>query len=338
MKKILALVLAAMMCMTALVSCGENGPLYDYNYDEYLTLGTYKGVELKTEKIQEEYDKQIDTILTNNAKDEETKKPAVDTNRITFGLSATVGGVEASALAKKSVTIVLGTGTTGYKEIDTALVGMSTGETKEVTLVVPAGKTGKAEIDGKEAVFKISVTAVTENVKPQTLTDEMVKKATSEEYKTVAEYTEYLRTAIRQNLAWEAAVSKTTFIKYPKREAEMYYDNYLSSYQATASQYGMTLESLASIYGMTLDSLQNSLAKQAVDQANQDMALLAIAQKESIVPDEAKIAEVKAEMMKYYGYKTEAELLAVADEDSIRRSATYDLVLEFIEKNAVEVK
>jgi len=338
MKKLLTLLLVCALGMLMLASCTDSGKLYDYNYDEYLTLGTYKGVEVSASAIEEEYTAQIDSILSSNAYDVETEAPAAEGNKVVYSVTAAVDGAEAADLAKTDAALTLGTGSTGLDELDAAFAGMSAGETKEVTLTVPADHTGNADIDGKEAVLTVSVSAVTENITPTELTDEMVNTATDGLYTNVVEYQAYLRSAIKQNLAWSAVLAETTIIDYPKKEAENYYNNYLTSYQTTASQYGMTLENLASVYGMTLDSFQNSLAQQAIAQVNQDMAMLSLAEKEGLVPDDAKIAELKQEMMAYYGYADEASLVEAVGEDVIRQSATYDLVMEFLEANAVEVE
>ena len=146
------------------------------------------------------------------------------------------------------------------------------------------------------------------------------------------------RTSLTDASGWSKVLENTTIVNYPKKEAEMYYDNYLASYTNAAAQYGMTLESMASMYGMTLDAFQNSLAQQAIAQVNQDMAVFALAEKENLVPDEARIDEIKQEMMVYYGYEDEATMIASVGEDAVEQSAVYDMVMEFIENNAVEVE
>ena len=337
MKNIFTMILVCALTVCMLASCGS-GKMFDYNYDEYLTLGTYKGVEVSVADIEKEIDAQIDSILASNAKDVETEKPAVGGNKVIYTVTGTVGGADAAELTKTGASYTLGTGSTGLEDLDKAFEGMSVNDTKEVTLVVPADHTGNADIDGKEAVLTVAVSSVTENVKPEELTDDMVKTATQDLYQTVADYKVYLRSAIKQNLVWDKILASTAYVDYPKKEAEMYYDNYLSSYQMTASQYGMTLEQMASVYGMTLDAFQNSLAQQAVAQVNQDMAMFALAAKENLVPDEAKIAEIKQEMMSYYGYEDEKTLVENVGEDAIEQSATYDMVMEFIEANAAEVE
>jgi len=280
MKKLFTLALACVLSVCMMASCGGSDKLFDYNYDEYLTLGQYKGVEVSAAEIEKEITAQMDSILASNAYDVETKAAAVEGNKVVYSVTAKVDGAEAADLAKTDASITLGTGKTGLDDLDAALVGMAVGETKDVTLTVPADHTGNAEIDGKEAVLTVSVSSVTENVTPETVTDEMIKTATNALYSTVADYEVYLRSAIKQNLVWNKVLANTTFVNYPKKEAEMYYDNYIASYQSTAAQYGMTLESMASMYGMTLDAFQNNLAQQAVAQTNQDMAIFALAEKE----------------------------------------------------------
>ena len=337
MKKFLALLLVCLMTVCMLASCGS-GKNYDYNYDDYLTLGSYKGVEVSTSEIQKEIDAQVDSILESNATDVATNAAAVEGNKVTYSVAATIGGAAVTELAKTDSTVTLGTGTTGLEDLDAAFVGMAANDKKEVTLTVPADYTGNAEVDGKEAVLLVTVSAVTEKVKPEALTDEMIATATGDLYTTVDAYMTYLRSAIKQNLLWNTILSNTAIVNYPKKEAEMYYDNYLASYTNAAAQYGMTLESMASMYGMTLDAFQNSLAQQAVAQVNQDMAVFALAEKENLVPDDARINEIKQEMMVYYGYEDEATMIASVGEDAVEQSAVYDMVMEFIENNAVEVE
>ena len=337
MKKFLALLLVCLMTVCMLASCGS-GKKYDYNYDDYLTLGSYKGVEVSASEIQTEIDAQVDSILESNATDVATNAAAVEGNKVTYSVAATIGGAAVTELAKTDSTVTLGTGTTGLEDLDAAFVGMAANDKKEVTLTVPADYTGNAEVDGKEAVLLVTVSAVTEKVKPEALTDEMIATATGDLYTTVDAYMTYLRSAIKQNLLWNTILSNTAIVNYPKKEAEMYYENYISSYEMTAAQYGMTLESMASMYGMTLDSFLNSIAQQAIAQANQDMAMYALASKEGLSADDQRIADIKKEMMAYYGYTSEADLVAAVGEDAIEQSALYDAVMAFIEANAVEAE
>ena len=52
MKRFLTLFLVCVLTVCMLASCG--GKRFEYNYDEYLTLGNYKGVEVSVAEIEKE--------------------------------------------------------------------------------------------------------------------------------------------------------------------------------------------------------------------------------------------------------------------------------------------
>ena len=63
MKNFITMLLVCALALCMLASCGGSDKLFDYNYDEYLSLGTYKGVEVSASAIDEEVQAQIDSIL-----------------------------------------------------------------------------------------------------------------------------------------------------------------------------------------------------------------------------------------------------------------------------------
>lgn len=337
MKKIITLCAVSALCAASLSSCGSKA-MYDYDFDEYVTLGSYKGVEVSVSAIEEERASRLDEILADNTYDVETEAAAIEGNKVIYSYTAQIDGADTDALSATDASIIIGTGTTDFDALTEALSGMSADETKDVTVTVPEDYADDTSIAGKEAVLHVTVSSVTTSVTPDTLTDDMINTATEGHYTTVADYEDYLYSTIKQNLVWDTIVSNTTYINYPKKEAENYYDNYLASYQATASQYGMTLESLASLYGMTTDSFYNTLANQAIAQVYQDLTMLSIAEKENLVPDEAKINEIAEELVDYYGYENIDALKQDIDNETLAQSAKYDMVMDFIEANAVEVE
>ncbi len=338
MKKTVTLLAAASLCAAVLSSCGgADGTYENYDLNDYLTLGTYTGIEVSKSEIQAEIDAQYDSILADNIYDVETEAPSVDGNKVTYSMTATVDGAAVESLAKTDATFTVGSGTTDYEELTAIFTGISKGDEKDITVTVPADHTDTA-IAGKEASLHVTVSSVTTSVTPTELTDEMVKTATEEAYATVAEYEAYLYDVIKQNLVWSDVMANTTFISYPKAEAERYYDSYLASYQNTAAQYSMTLESLISLYGMTSDAFYNTIANQAVSQVYRDMAMIAIADKENLMPDDAKIDEVAAELVTAYGYEDIDALMADLDKETIKQSARNEMVVEFVAEKAVEVE
>ena len=81
MKKRFTLFLVCVLTVCMMASCGGSDKMFDYNYDEYVTLGNYKGVEVSAAEIEEQIEAQYDSILSANAKDVETGKPAAEGNK-----------------------------------------------------------------------------------------------------------------------------------------------------------------------------------------------------------------------------------------------------------------
>ena len=183
MKKLFTLLLVCALTVCMMASCGGSDKLFDYNYDEYVALGNYKGVEVSASAIETEVQAQIDSVLASNAKDVDTGAAAVEGNKVVYSVTATVNGADAAELAKTDASLTLGTGKTGLDDLDAAFVGMSAGDKKEVTLTVPADHTGNAEVDGKEAVLSVTVSAVTENVKPEEKEEAAPAKKTTKKTK-----------------------------------------------------------------------------------------------------------------------------------------------------------
>ncbi len=337
MKKLITMCAVAALCAASLSSCGSDSVNYNYNFADYLTLGSYTGIEVSKAAIQTEIDSQYDTILAQNTYDVETEAASVDGNKVIYSMTATVDGAAVDALAKTDATFTVGSSTTDYEELTAIFEGISADDTKEITVTLPDDYSDAA-LAGKEATLNVTVSSVTTAVTPTEVTDEMVKSATSEQYTTVADYDVYLYDTIKQNMVWDKVVNNTTFIKYPKKEAEIYYNNYLASYQSTAAQYGMALDQLISLYGMTTDAFYKNIANQAIAQVYQDMTMFAIAEKENIVPDDTKIAEVEADLVAAYGYENVEALRKDVDKTTIEQTAKYEMVLSFVAEKAVEVE
>ena len=168
MKKFLTLLLVCVLTVCMLASCG--GKRFEYNYDEYLTLGNYKGVEVSVAEIEEQIEAQYDSILSANAKDVETGKPAAEGNKISYTMSAKVNGADVAELEKTSASFTLGTGTTGLDDLDAAVVGMSVGDSKEVTLTIPESYGGLPVVAVSSRAFINNSTLQTVYL-PETVTE-----------------------------------------------------------------------------------------------------------------------------------------------------------------------
>ncbi|MCQ2431769.1 MAG: hypothetical protein MJ175_04105 [Clostridia bacterium] len=335
MKRTLSLFVCVVLCLATLVSCGKP---YNYDLSKYVTLGQYKGVTVSKSEIEEQIDEQYSAVLSASAEYVETNAVSKEGDKITYSYTGTIDGAANDALTGENKTLTAVSGTTGFKELDEALVGIKGGSNLTVDVVLPENFSADASLAGKTATLAVTVAKVEELVTPETLTDEMVKTYTEETYTTIDAYRTYLYSAIKQNLAWSAAVKNCSFTDYPKKEAENYYNTLLTRYQAQASQYGMTLEQFTSLTGYTMDAFQAALAQQAVNQTRQDVVMYSIARAEGLEPDQARIDAEAASLAKENGFATVKEMYAQLGEDQVLSYVQSLLVMEFLEANAVEAE
>lgn len=102
----------------------------------------------------------------------------------------------------------------------------------KVTVPDDAGDAYK-DYKGKEIEMKLTVTKI--DHQPE-WNDKFIKKYTSGQYKTVAEYEEYAMKALKQSKAFEVISEKVVVNEYPKSELESAYKNYV--YQLVYSKLG----------------------------------------------------------------------------------------------------
>ena len=91
--------------------------------------------------------------------------------------------------------------------------------------MVKANSSFKA-YEGRDVYFTFELTKTT--IVPE-WTDDIVKKYTSEEYKTTKDYEVELTKSAVSTLAFEAIVDATTVTKYPDKELEEYYNEAVES-------------------------------------------------------------------------------------------------------------
>lgn len=102
----------------------------------------------------------------------------------------------------------------------------------KVTVPDDAGDAYK-DYKGKEIEMKLTVTKI--DHLPE-WNDKFIKKYTSGQYKTIAEYEEYAKKALSQSKAFEVISEKVVVNEYPKSELESAYKNYV--YQLVYSKLG----------------------------------------------------------------------------------------------------
>lgn len=260
---ILVLALAVVLC-----SCGKEDKPYDYDLNEYVTLGTFPKVEIDMDKVEEEIDKAITDIATQYA--ESIKEGTVeDGDTVNIDYVGKIDGEEFEGGSAKGTDLKIGSDKfiDGFED---GLIGKKIGETVDLNLVFPDDYA--EELAGKKVVFTVTINSAKSRTTPA-LTDEMVEEKT--EYTSVSEFLEAKRKEIIEEKIWDNFINSCKVLKYPKDEVKKYYDGMLNSYRQMAVYNGMTLEGMVtSFYGYkTLEEFADGLADSAMLTVKEEMII-----------------------------------------------------------------
>ena len=230
----------------------------------------------------------------------------------------------------------------GFEE---GLIGVMPGETVDLNLTFPENYSSE-DLAGKETVFTVTVNGIAPTL--DDLTDEMAAKL-NEETATVAAYKEsvlamlteeaetefessydsYVEDALIQKL-----VEECTYAELPEEVVTKYKTSIENSMAQSAAMYGMDLESyVAAAYGVSYEEFENEMVTWAENSAKQAMAFQAIANRESLNIDDAKLTEELEVYAQNYGYESADELGADVAED-YREYLMFMSVMDYLKENA----
>ena len=173
--------------------------------------------------------------------------------------------------------------------------------------------------------------------------------ALNEETATVDAYKQYVMTMLTEEAQTEfdsyydtnvedaliqKLVEECTFTELPEEIVTKYKNTIANNMAQSASMYGMDLESyVAAAYGVTYEEFENVMTTWAENSAKQAMAFQAIANKENLNIDDAKLAEELETYAANYGYESADELGDDVAED-YREYLMFMSVLDYLRENA----
>lgn len=333
MKKLALFALAAVMVLTC-ASCGAN---YNFDLNEYITLPSYKGVEVSAAKLAENLQSAIDDLISSNTTDEQITDRAVadgDTVNIDYVgyLNGEIYSEGDESTMESDVNVVIGSNALDFED---TIIGHKGGDTYSTDVTFTDESIVSDSLKGKTLTFEVTVNYIKESTVPA-YDDALITSATS--YSNVAEYEAETMKILRNNLVWSTITDGTVVKQYPKKNVKEYYDKTVTSYKAYASQYGMSFDSFISSYmGYDSQTFLSSLAEYAKAQVKNEMIFNLIAKNEGIT---VTSDEYKARIDKYvsdYGAASQSELESSYGKDGIKSSMLYDMVLEYAVANAVDV-
>jgi trigger factor len=133
-----------------------------------ITLGDLSGIKIMrpvADITPIDVEHTLDVLRKQNVRYELVERAAQNEDRVMVDFSGRIDGVEFPGGQAKDFAITLGEGRM-LPEFDTALTGMSAGETKTFKLVFPPGYHGR-EVAGRMAEFSLTVHSVAQPILPQ---------------------------------------------------------------------------------------------------------------------------------------------------------------------------
>ena len=287
--------------------------------------------------------KDIPENLVNKNK-EEVDRAVKDGDVVDIKYVGKKDGVEFDGGSSDSYELTIGSNTfiDGFED---GVIGMKKDETKELNLTFPEDYSN-TDLAGADVVFTVTVNHVYEET-DAVLDDAFVAARNIDGVSTVAEYRQYVydnlmssaksqqETELERNVL-EAVTANATFKETPEEMVSRYYDRLVKNLTATASMYGIDLETFMSYsYGLAADEYEDELQKSAQSAAEQIMVMQAIAEKEGLtLTDEELQADLESSASEYGYDSVDAYQEAIGDLRGYKEYLMSEKVTKYLIENA----
>ena len=333
MKKKLVLAAAALaaVSMTACGSQSENIAAKDYKASDYVTLGTYTGLEVqqvreKTGLTDEETQSAIDDALEQDATEREiTDRVSEEGDYLDISYTCTQNGEVVDETGDSDAAMQLGQYEYFDEDGEKQLLGTKAGDTR--TIVVDGGE----EEDPQSYTYEVTVKRVYTYDIPE-LTDDYAREqgydSAEDMKKAVAadtlESTNEDYVSLAKDELLQDVVSNSTNDDYPQK----LYDETLKQLdQSYQDFFGITVED-------AFDGDEDSLRSMVEDTLLQELVVEAIAEKEHIVVTQDELDTYKQQAVDQYGYDDISRLEAEYSDDTMAELLLNEKVQDFLYEKA----
>ncbi len=195
------------------------------------------------------------------------------------------------------------------------LIGVKPGD--EVNLELTFPQNYYEDLAGKAVTFKVKVHGICR----MELTDATAEKLSDGNYKSMAEYREYLREYLKTISSynalnevatemWNAVVERSEVLDYPRAQYEYYYALITNDYISAAAAQGVDYDTYLASEGIDADKIDQNIKSYI----KTELLLNAIAEQENIVITEAEYDEY---VNTYYSYYAQYLLYGTTKEQII---------------------
>lgn len=338
------------ICLVAamgLTGCGKSNPYADLNFEEYVKLAEYKGLEraeIKVSVSDEEVQTQVKANLKATAETVEKTEGKVkngDTANIDY--EGKKDGVAFEGGTEEGYDLQIGSGTfiPGFED---GLVGKEIGGTYNLDLTFPETY-GSEELAGQDVVFTVKINSVKTSVTPE-YTIAWVKENsdvdTKKDYEALVkdQLIEQKEEAAKNNIMaglWNQIVEGSKVTQYPQEILDGYIAEIEAQYETMAKAYNVDMETLWQQQGIdskeTYDAKNEQAAKTYV---KEQLVMYNIAAVEGLTYSSDEADEIRTSIENAgFDDETFKQQYGQDIESYIDASLTFSKVVEFIYDNTV---
>lgn len=329
-KRIVALLALTTMMLSA---CGTKTSMdIDYDVEDYVTLGDYKGLEVT---LTEDYETTEDDILAAEEELIANTVPYIQTEDTVVSEDSIVnvdyvgtkdgeafdGGSASSVNIDVAGNADADQGTSYIEGFTDGLVGAEVGTTVDSEVTFPEDYSA-TDLAGQTVTFTFTVNYVETAVTLDNITDDIVA-ANFSDYKTVDELYEGAKeTAEESNEAAKKSAIRSAVIdavqeeckvnEFPEGLVEKRLEEYEDKFIATYITDGTSLEDYVStVYSTTLEDFESDITDSIESNLTVEMIFEAIAKEEGIELDEEGYDEYTQGLVEQAGVEQVADLFSI---------------------------
>lgn len=349
MKKKLGLVAVLAMMVTALYACGNK----ETDPDDYVTLGNYQDLSVDVtyvtyteEDVQKAIEQELEAYI--QIYDMYEYEPIVSANTVENGsivnidYEGKIDGAAFSGGSDQGAHLEIGSGSfiEGFED---GLIGKKVGETADLDLTFPTDYQNQ-DYAGKDVVFTVSINSIDSRKMPEYTDDLIASIYGGAGITTYDGYEQYIRDYIEsscsdqnetalQNAIWDAVYATCEVGEPPKEMTDKMYDDLMEYFEAYAEYANMDMETfVSSQMGMDMDTFEKQNQESAKEQAQIELAYMALAKAEGINVNDDMIHEVAENEYADYGYESADQMIETMGQEDFESYVMRKKVMERLEE------
>ena len=310
------------------------------NVSDYVTIGTYKGLELDN-IVQPVSDEDVEAEIEYRLQDsseEVTDGTVEEGDFATVNFTGTIDGQDFEGGTEEDYDFTVGDSGM-VSDFDNGVIGMKKGETKEVTVAFPEDYSDPA-VAGKTAVYEITLQRFT---RAPELTDEWV--AENSDVKTTDEYRQAVKAELEENAnemakldlyasAWTMVLDASEVKEYPQEDLDAAVQAYKDLNDQYIQEAGMDMSEFLESQGITEEEYEEECTRYAEAKVEQNLIVQGIMDQEGLSFEDQETQELQGQLIQEYGVTDINQMVEIYGQQEVNESLALLRVEKFIVDNA----